>query len=258
MDSDTEPKACPVVLTIRELYGSYDYESSSAMVDLPVVHGGVQMQVSIDYVLFYITKQKMEFARFELNAKKLIAVSQSITESGIAGLPELYTKYMAVYQDYFGKSSDRIADMIVKESFGHLYRTFTYAVDILAILEEMCSVCAFPDGMSLPGAIINAEPSNTLNLIAETNKLISYANGIVVNKIKASEQIQRVEYVKSESFEFPQPDIDTPDYIESARKLLTADMKIADSALKMELMHVEAIKKLTQVIELEQKIIDSL
>lgn len=257
MDCNVEPNACPVVLTIRELYGSYDYESSNS-IDIIQHDNRACMQVNIDYVLFYVTKQKMEFARFELNAKKLITESQSITESTIPRLPELYTKYIDCYRDYFGSNSQDICEIITKESFGHLYRTFTYAADILAILEDVCSVCDFPDGMSIPDITINNAPLNTLSLIIETNKLISYANVIVVGGIKASEEIQHVNYSEAESLEFPRPDIDTPDYIESARMLLAADMKLADSALKMESAHVEAIKKLTRVIELEQKIIDNI
>ena len=251
---------CPVVLAIKELYGAHDYEDTSKFVTLPTIHGGVECQLSIDYVLFYMTKQKMEFARFELAAKKLLATNSNPLniESNVDGLPELYKKYIAGYQGYFGKKSNQICEIIAKESLGHLYRTFTYACDILAILEEMCSRGENPSGWSLPSVTIDLQSVSTEHLIAETNLLITYANSIVVNGIKTQQHIEKVTAVPVDVFEFPTPDTTPADYIESARRLLNVDMKIADIAVKVEESHAIAIKKLAQVVEVEQKIIDSM
>lgn len=249
--------ACPVVSTTSELYGAFDYESGDVVIDMGVVYGGQECQVNMNYVLFYITKQKLEFARFELSVRKMVNTDRTTIQN-------LYNKYIANYRDYFGKKSGIICDMIVKESFNHLFRTFNYAVDIISNMEELCGLCSVNsvcDCSTIPSMNISTDVSNTAEIIPEINKLITYANRVHINGIKVGEQIQPLTDLAFQltDITFPRSDLNNDiNHIEAAREFLTADMNIAETAIVVESIHSTGIKKLILVIELIQKIVDKM
>lgn len=274
--------SCPVVRTIEELYGGYDYgvesfQFSHATVISPsgISGGGSSSQhVSMESAKFYITMRKLQFARAELTASRNSAIQSTLTDASaiqsaltdasditdprISESDSVYFERM--FRTYYGKSSKQLLDDIIGQSRRKLYLVITRAIDIIEVMEGLCSgklARDFPSGMSLPTIYFDPEAlesSDPEALHHEINKIIDYANKVCVGGIKAQNLLQMSNFDKKpRDFTFPRASAKT---ITDYKKLLDLDMEIATYAHALEQHHCDAIKKLGEVMILCQNIID--
>lgn len=241
---------CPVVATIKELYGSYEYsggETSIRVVTPSGFHGGgsTTQSVCIDDVTFYQTTRKLQFARAKLNSSNRSEFS--IIED---------TKYFErMFSDYYGKTSIQVYKLIIEPVAKRVYSAVTRSIDIIDIMEAICSSVGardYPDGMSLPtieldSEIIESIPNNPKKFASEVNRIIDYANKVCVGGIRT-----KIEPLAEPDFTLRDFTFSPGDYDE----LLKLDMEVADYALKVEKLYVSAIAKLGEIATLCQSIID--
>lgn len=243
---------CPVVSAMNELYGGYEYNATNGVnivVPSGFQGGGVSENVvCIDDVTFYITTRKLQFARAKLNSARSDA-ELSITDA----FDNKY--YERMFKDYYGKKSIQIYNSIIDPVAKRLYSAVTRSIDIINIMESICSsekARDFPSEMSLPTVeidpeIIDSIPNDPKKFSTQLNQIILYANKVCVGGVRAHiEPLNEPDFTLRE-FTFQQDSYD---------ELMRLDMEVAEYALKVEKLFVEALKKLSEIANLCQNIID--
>jgi hypothetical protein len=278
--------SCPVVSTIAELYGGYEYAdtSSSPKNETSILipsgfsgGGSVSTDISMELAKFYITMRKLQFARAELTEQNRTVSSTavpsttapatvpsnmpSIIESALASTstladtikPSVYFERM--FADYYGKSSKQILKRILGQS--KIYIVLTRAVDLIDIMESVCiSTLArdFPSGMSIPTVYFDPSAIENIelpaNITSEINKIIDYANKLCVGGLRTTIEPMSKFDASLREFTFPKAGE------ESWTKLLEYDMEVATYAYALEHYQCDAIKKINEVMNLCQSIID--
>lgn len=289
--------SCPVVRTITELYGSYEYDSGSEshskqgetkiMIPSGICGGGsVATDISMETVKFYITLRKLQFARAELaetqdksgensqssevtnhtdtshiidstDTSNRTTTPRTIIENALnpSTPPPIHVYFARMFKDYYGQKSSLLLKRILTDN--KIYTVLTRAIDIIDIAEGVCASTHardFPSGMSIPTIYIDpdavANISKPENIYSEINKIIDYANKLCVGNLKTSiEKLPNFDKTLRE-FTFPQEGEQT------WKECLDLDMEIATYAFALENYHCSAIKKLNEVMNLCQSIID--
>lgn len=262
--------SCPVVKAIKELHGGYDYEKSQAVhIVTPsgFQGGGVKVQsVCLDNAVFYKTVRKLEYARAELNTSNA-ANSLSIANAfdannstednpGYKENAENTVYFERMFKDYYGKNSYTILEKILEPSVKKMYNVITKCVDIIDIMESVCSSTIAkenPDGMSLPTIDFTPEIIDYLVKDAsavgrEINKIITYANNLCVAGLRTKiDPLEKFD-ASLRNFEFSKGD--------RYETLFAKDAEVAEYACLVEEFYCQIIEKIGMVVKLCQSIID--
>lgn len=305
--------SCPVVRTIKELYGAYDYgeqEQENATLSAPhsqtsmLVPSGISgggsssTDISMETMQFYITMRRLQFARAELIAQDrsqqniqqsddtdithaLTDESVHTSESKPTHIPtsahtteKPKTYFDRMFKDYLGKKSGALFKEIFGASAKKIYTAITRSIDLIDIMESICSGSLardFPSGMSLPTVCFDPSAIEVIELqpscvYSEVNKIIDYANNLCVGGIRTKiDPLPKFDKILRD-FTFQSNDTadtaDTADtdsargMISKYKKMLDLDMEIAEYGMTLEQYHCDAIKKLNEVMMLCQSIID--
>jgi hypothetical protein len=285
---------CPVVRTIKELYGAYDYgvddsadsitgigndntgaSTTKLLIPSGVSGGGtVSTDISMETMQFYITMRKLQFARAELIATQNNSVANSAAEStdithaliddSTHNTPAK-TYFDRMFKDYRGKKSGIIFKEVFGPSARKIYTTITRSIDLIDIMESICSGSLardFPSGMSLPTVCFDPAAIEVIELqpscvYKEVNKIIDYANNLCVGGLrKKIDPLPKFDKtLRDFTFDII-TNVQNTFALEEYKQLLNLDMEIAEYGMALEQYHCIAIKKLNEVMTLCQSIID--
>jgi hypothetical protein len=280
--------SCPVVRTIEELYGGYEYSSQqpnddstrTTLISPSGISGGgsSSLDISMESAKFYITMRKLQFARAELTVSRgptdvttdVTPIQSALTDalndvttptdsSTPTALGDNAVYFERMFKNYYGKTSKQILEEVIGQSRRKLYLVITRTIDIIEVMEGLCSgklARDFPSGMSLPTIYFDPEAlesSDPEALHREINKIIDYANKVCVGGVKTTISPMSNFDKKLREFTVPAPAAKS---IAEYRQLLDLDMEVATYAHALEQHHCAAIKKLGEVMNLCQRVVD--
>lgn len=258
---------CPVVKTIKEIYGAgwHDGDDTESLESVIKIGGNDSTEYVCGETVFYMTMRKMDLARFELKLNTF-------------DLNFIKKKFLREYKYLMGVTYAEIYQKIIDDVLTkHLYNQFVNLIDLIAQMEEMVATMVEVLGrkgkainISLPDIILlpNIDKLILYNpdiLHYTVNKIVDYANKI---NIKSLISIKTIPIPHIDKFDTPAPDMKTrtpefipqqpSDYYDAMKVLSKHEIIVAEYVYDIEKYHCKVINHMNFIYDLCKKIIDAI
>jgi hypothetical protein len=247
--------SCPVVETIKEIYGAgifIDEFDNDSLVKI----GGGNVEYLCDSAKFYITTRKMEFARYELNDVEFKNLKNGFFDNIVD------KSYKEIYEF--------IIDKVLNNKY--VYNQFVNLINLIDVMEKALLRRIHRLGkekkeinVSIPDMMFSTNVDTLIlyrpDVLCETvNTIISYIMRLNIRSIikeSVSIDIKKIDA-------FPHK-LDMEIVVagplntnEDAKRILQHEMVVADHVLKLEKYHCEVINQLNKIYHYCDKIIENL